>query len=211
MTPKKKERNTGPNPSNKYKCIRFNSKYHNLWTIKVNYKDGESHCSFADNENVDQSTAHINKPVAVHKGGGEEVVDSNRLRTDRFADKIRKRKARAAIQKGDLKKSRGLVTKLEDDIAKERSRFERVLAQQMVRVRAEKDAEYETERLRFENEKRALKKEMTAVIAEKDIGYNKLADTLAETRKNLDGVKRQNWREKEKVKKLVWGSLVNNV
>ena len=57
-----------------------------------------------------------------------------------------------------------MVTKLEDDIAKERSRFERVFAQQMVRVRAEKDAEYEMERLRFENEKRALKKEITAVI-----------------------------------------------
>ena len=102
-----------------------------------------------------------------------------------------------------------MVTKLEGDIAKERSRFERVFVQQMVRVRAEKDAEYETERLRFENEKRALKKEMTAVIAEKDIGYNKLADTLAETRKNLDGVKRQNRREK--VNKLIGGSLVDNV
>ena len=93
---------------------------------------------------MDQSTAKINKTVAVCEGGGEEVVNINRLRRDRFEDKIMKKKARAAIQRGDLKKSRGLVKKLEGDIANERLRFEdekRVFVQQMARVRAEKDAE----------------------------------------------------------------------
>ena len=48
----------------------------------MNYKDGESHCLFVDNENVDQSTAKINKLVAICKGGGEELVNSDQLRRD---------------------------------------------------------------------------------------------------------------------------------
>ena len=49
------------------------------------------------------------------------------------------------------------------------------------------------------------------MIAEKDLDYDKFAATLVETRKIVDGVKRQNRREREKVNKLVEGSLVDNV
>ena len=89
------------------------------------------------------------------------------------------------MKRGELKKSKGLVTKLVGDIEMEKIRFEgekRVLAEQMVRETAQKDAEYE-----------------------------KVVIKLAETEKKLMSVQRQNRREKEKVTKLVGGTLVENV
>ena len=50
------------------------------------------------------------------------------------------------MKRGELKKSKDLVTQLVGDIEMEKFRFEgekRILAEQMVRETAQKDAEYE--------------------------------------------------------------------
>ena len=98
MSHMRREKNTGPNPSKNYKCLRFDSKYHNLWEVKVIYKEGNFNCSTVDTEHVDQSTHGGEKPSTICDGEGvlnrdgdpTRLMISDRLRQDRFQDKVKK-------------------------------------------------------------------------------------------------------------------------
>ena len=115
MSHTRRKKNTGPNPSQNYKCLRFDSKYHNLWEVKVIYKEGNFNCSTVDTEHVDQSTHGGEKPSTICDGEGvlnrdgdpTRLMISDQLRKDRFQDKVKKKKNQGGSEKGGAEEVEG--------------------------------------------------------------------------------------------------------
>ena len=195
MSTKKKAKNTGSKPSAKYSCIRFGSKYHNLWEIKVVYQPGESDVCTTRSERGDLLLSGVENTepgLRLQVGDSERRIVSKKQDQNRRYKTNYKRKERDIDKDKEVKRSKIAVA------------TSNVLATKLV-------GDIETERARFEDEKRVLVEQMVRERAQKDAEYEELMMKLAVSEKNFETAKRQNRREKERVNKLVGGTLVQNV
>lgn len=194
MSITKKAKNLGEDPGKKYKCIRMNSKYHNLWEVKVIYQPGES-----DLRSTDFRPSNIANDSEVYDGDTSERMDKERARSkNNYRCASRKRKQCDS----ESTASKRLVETLNTELRNERTKNAETLI----------DTNNENRCLLEQNEaQQRLVADLEIELSAVSHMNTKLDSDLKSASTKIGSFKRMKRRDKEQEKGLVGSTLLENL